>query len=522
MTVNSRFKTNLRFLLIISGMLQLYPVFASDHAKGLLPEDPKTLASVQKVEVYRDFIAPEADLSRYFPKPGNQGQQGSCTAWATAYAARTYHEALRQGAPPKDSKQSFSPAFIYNQIKSSGCNQGSAISDALNLLKNKGVPRLTDFPYDPQNCSRIPDASVVSEAASFKIDDWKTVDKDNLDSIKGQIFSGTPVIFALETSASFDNLHKGQIYNDLTSKRSLPHAMVLVGYSEPKQAFKFINSWGNDWGDNGYGWISYDAFRKWVQNTFVMEVASAQIPKPELSLDPVVVPRPPNITNENIERKLKYLINKTQCSKLNGTLNNAGNVTLTGFARKREDLNDIKSEMAAIGVQVTLNTEMRPWPQCEVLLTLNDVLTKSNDLQLTVSGSNTAALKENEPLVIEITTPGYPSYLYLTYVQANGDALHLLRPLGNTPTLIDPNTHLVFGNGQKGNGKFKISTPFGNEILVAIASSKPLFDDELPKSQIERAYLTQVRQALLTMQPTNGANRVVSAAVVPIMTQPKH
>ena len=51
-------------------------------------------------------------------------------------------------------------------------------------MKRKGVPRLTDFPYDPTNCSRIPDATVVSEAASFKIDDWKTVDEDNLDSIK--------------------------------------------------------------------------------------------------------------------------------------------------------------------------------------------------------------------------------------------------------------------------------------------------------------------------------------------------
>lgn len=69
-------------------------------------------------------------------------------------------------------------------------------------------------------------------------------------------------------------------------------------------------------------------------------------------------------------------------------------------------------------------------------------------------------------------------------MQANGDALHLVHPLENTPTLIDPNTHLVFGNGQKSNGKFKISAPFGNEILVAIASSKPLFDDELPKVRL--------------------------------------
>lgn len=170
-------------------------------------------------------------------------------------------------------------------------------------MKRKGVPRLTDFPYDPKNCSRIPDASVVSEAASFKIVDWKTVNENNLDSIKGQIFSGTPVIFGLETSESFDNLHKGQIYNDLTAKRTGPHAMVLIGYSESKQAFKLINSWGNDWGDNGYGWITYKAFQKWVIDAYVMEVASAPTPRPEALTDPIVVPRPPNITNDNIEKK---------------------------------------------------------------------------------------------------------------------------------------------------------------------------------------------------------------------------
>ncbi len=396
------------------------------------------------------------------------------------------------------------------------------LSDALNVLKKKGVPRLTGFPYDPQNCSRTPDASVISEAASFKIDDWKSVDEDNLDSIKGQIFSGTPVIFGLETSESFAKLQKGQIYNDLTSKRTGGHAMVLVGYSENKQAFKLINSWGDDWADNGYGWISYKAFRKWVQNAFVMELAGTPPPLPSVKPEPVDVPRPPNITNENIEQKLKYLISKTECSKLSGAVNKQGNVTLSGFAKKREDLMFIQSELTALGVQVTLNTELRPWPQCEVLLTLNDVLAKSNDLQLTVSGGNTAALKEGESLVIEITTPDYPSYLYLTYVQANGDAVHLARPLGHSAKQVASNTHFVFGNGEKGKGKFTISKPFGNEIIVAIASASPLFNEELPKSQIEREYLTQVRQAFLAMPQTNGADRVVRAAVVTIMTQSKH
>ncbi|MBQ8107676.1 MAG: InlB B-repeat-containing protein, partial [Ruminococcus sp.] len=38
------------------------------------------------------------------------------------------------------------------------------------------------------------------------------------------------------------------------------HALCLIGYDDSLQAFKFINSWGTDWGLNGYGYISYSLF----------------------------------------------------------------------------------------------------------------------------------------------------------------------------------------------------------------------------------------------------------------------
>ena len=501
-------------------ILQLYSFSAfAVPVTGFLPEDPKSYAAMPQVAIYRDFFAPEADLSAYFPRPGDQGQQTSCTAWATAYAARTYHEAKQQGVPPKDTTQSFSPAYIYNQLQPGRCNTFTTLSDALDLLKKRGVPRLTDFPYDQNNCSRIPNATVISEAVSFRIDDWKRVDEDNLDSIKGQIFSGTPVIFGLEVSESFTKLQKGQIYTDLTSKRIGGHAMVLVGYSESKQAFKLINSWGDNWADNGYGWISYKAFRKWVQNTFVMEVAG--VPVPTVKPEPVVMPRPSNITNTNIEQKLTDLLSKADCSHLTSTVNAQGNVTLSGFARKSEDLAFIRSELATLGSQVTLNTELRPWPQCEVLLTLHDVLAHTHDLQLSVSGQKDATLKKDDSLVIELTTPSYASYLYLSYVQVNGEVVHLVRPQGATYKPIAPYTHLVFGNGEAGNGKFKISPPFGDEMLVAIASSTPLFDVDLPKKQIEREYLTQFRQAFLANPYSGNSGRVFSAAVVTMLTRSK-
>ena len=50
-----------------------------------------------------------ANLQRFAPSVGNQGQQGSCVAWSSAYAARSILESARTGQPGEQVK--FSPAF---------------------------------------------------------------------------------------------------------------------------------------------------------------------------------------------------------------------------------------------------------------------------------------------------------------------------------------------------------------------------------------------------------------------------
>jgi C1A family cysteine protease len=40
------------------------------------------------------------------------------------------------------------------------------------------------------------------------------------------------------------------------------HAMLVVGYNDALKAFKVVNSWGKNWGNEGYCWISYGFFKK--------------------------------------------------------------------------------------------------------------------------------------------------------------------------------------------------------------------------------------------------------------------
>ena len=559
-----------KFLCGLSAVILTFSALAAEkHGMGFIPENPDAYAAMPQVSRYRAYFSPETDLSPLFPKPGNQGKQGSCVAWATAYAARSYMEAKRLGENPRKPEQIFSPAFIFNQVKVGNCKDGGSIAEALSLMKTRGVASLAEFPYDEQNCSRLPDAEVISDAKRFRIDDWKRVDINQLDDMKGQIYAGHPVIFGMFVSDGLEKLGRNQIYDEVDEPRVGGHAMVAVGYSEAKQAFKIVNSWGDDWADNGFGWISYRAMQKWTQNAFIMQLAKNVSPKPEpmpavyepsvtpepeplpepiptpqpyippprpkphpvVSPQPVVKPMPvvsplppaPEYDTDKqaeIRQALAKLLAKAACADLHGAMSANQQVRLTGFAGERAEMEHIKKALEHLGATVSLDAAIRPWPQCEALLTFRDELAKPEGLQLSLNGKNPSGLTGGDPLSIELETPNFPSYLYLSYIQANGDAVQLLAPQGRFPKALAPNTRLRLGDGVDGGAKFTITPPYGAEMLVAVAAASPLFDGELPSTQTERDYLTKFRQAFLTKPQPGAQSRQVSAAMLNLQTRP--
>jgi hypothetical protein len=48
------------------------------------------------------------------------------------------------------------------------------------------------------------------------------------------------------------------------------HAMVVVGYDDNIRggSFKLMNSWGRDWGVNGFKWVRYQDFQYFVRNAY--------------------------------------------------------------------------------------------------------------------------------------------------------------------------------------------------------------------------------------------------------------
>lgn len=243
------------------------------YSKGLrlLPKEQYKLLPVAKKTNVELPIPLSIDLSIRMPPPGDQGSQGSCTAWAVAYA-KSYHENIKQIAKHGDRRIVYSPSFIYNQIKIAGCKDGSSFTDALNLVVREGIVPMKDFPYNQKNCSTLPNNQVKKQALKHKSLTWKTLPLDYITKTNlamSYLANALPIMISIQTHKSLDSYNGEGLYSpqDVSAEY---HAMLIVGYNKNKNAYKVMNSWGQNWGDNGFLWVAPDTLRSITREAYII------------------------------------------------------------------------------------------------------------------------------------------------------------------------------------------------------------------------------------------------------------
>jgi len=247
---------------------------------GYIPTPKHRLSQIDmaKLPFCGSELPESVDLSPQMPPPGQQGKQGSCVAWATAYALKSFQEKLELNWSLADSSgypeqlHVFSPSFIYNQINN-GRDGGCHFEDALNLLRDQGIATLAEMPYNPSDYQTKPNSDVASRASRYRIERWDQVEVSNIKIIKAHLNNNCPIVFGAEVDEKFKKTMSRFVWTQKEGETLGLHAMVLVGYDDRKRAFKLINSWGREWGDRGYGWIAYDFFPKVVHEAFVAKDA---------------------------------------------------------------------------------------------------------------------------------------------------------------------------------------------------------------------------------------------------------
>jgi hypothetical protein len=217
-------------------------------------------------------------LQEYCPDRLNQGQQGSCVAWSSAYAARSILYARQSGEDPDNN--AFSPSFLYNQIGLDGC-QGSYIIRAMEFMKDKGAVPLKQFPYDETECSTQPNQYQLQSAEQFRTKGYnrlsQSTDENKVDmlAVKQNLAQGAPVVIGMMVGGTFMQPMLGQKVwipeaSDYDMSGFGGHAMCVIGYDDYLEggAFQIMNSWGPEWGENGLGWVRYKDFDYFVKEAY--------------------------------------------------------------------------------------------------------------------------------------------------------------------------------------------------------------------------------------------------------------
>lgn len=235
----------------------------------------------------RNPLPESVSLLRFAPDRRNQGQQGSCVAWSSAYAARTIVEAASTGQ--SGNSTAYSPAFVYNQIGLEGC-QGAYIQNAMEFMTNKGVVSYNDFPYTDQDCSRQPTNSLMNDARQnrmhgfTRLTNGEGTDGISIRAIKEHLAKDAPVVIGMMVGGSFMQEMMGkELWTPTEQDRSQMgfggHAMCVIGYDDRRVAkyangetytgaFQIMNSWGPEWGVNGVAWVGYADFKEFVREAY--------------------------------------------------------------------------------------------------------------------------------------------------------------------------------------------------------------------------------------------------------------
>ncbi|HTW92854.1 MAG TPA: CARDB domain-containing protein [bacterium] len=244
------------------------------HPCGLIVQDPRKIPGMILDKPHpggpRTFSV-SGDLSSQMPPVGDQGQQGSCTAWATGYYQKTHYEWREYHWNDSTTSHEFSPAFIYNQING-GADYGSSIWDAFTLMIDQGCASMADCPYNQNDCTSWPSESSYAHAIPNRgsTAHWfYMTDTSGIRMVKQRIDSGVTTVIGIEVYHNWDRIdsfgYKYCVADTPAGSYRGNHAITIVGYNDTLTthdgtgAFRIVNSWGTYWGQSGYAWMSYKA-----------------------------------------------------------------------------------------------------------------------------------------------------------------------------------------------------------------------------------------------------------------------
>ncbi len=478
------------------------------HATGAT-FNPATIARTpQKVQLsFRSFRGlPSAySLEAWCPTPADQGNHGTCVAFANAYGVATILYAKTHNITNRAiiDKYAFSPTFLYEQIKAKDDNDCQNGSDPINALVammkggdalEKTVPyqcnySLTDEAKAEAINYKIQDAAILFAAPGMMDSDKYVLPKEAMiATTKKALLEGTPISTGWHLPESFFHI-TSEVWNttdnDINSDwKHSGHAMAVVGYDDDKYggAFRVLNSWGTAWADGGFIWVRYDDYAKWCALALQVfadpytpdppeqkkeEPSPTPEPKPTPAPAPQPVPTPPP-TPTPVENK--FVLSGSVDFKLNTGENMSVSKTSTRNLQVDDDKPAAKEDLVAYTMadSYTSGTKFRFYLNIDheayVYAFATDLTGKVNlilpydDMISTHVGASSTIAFPSDTKVIKMDENKGTDYLLILYSAEKLDAKNIAQQMNSMNDALSNKIKTVLGDKLIDKNKIKYAT----------------------------------------------------------------
>jgi len=183
----------------------------------------------------------------YITAVKDQGQCGSCWAFATTESIESAW-ILSKGISASQMPPLAPQQIVDCDTTDQGCNGGDPPTAYQYVISAGGIETNQDYPYTAQdgNCN-FDSSSVYATISNFQYAIPQGGDENTMANVLA-----TTAPLAIIVDASSWQYYTGGVLSSCGT--SLDHAVMAVGYSQTAATPYWIvrNSWGSDWGENGF------------------------------------------------------------------------------------------------------------------------------------------------------------------------------------------------------------------------------------------------------------------------------
>ncbi len=180
--------------------------------------------------------------------PRDQSICGSCVIF-TAVAQTEALLKIKRNDPLSD--VDLSEQFLISSIEGS-CENGWNRGQVFNFMRDVGTPTEFCFPYTANDTIPAAFACDNWQQQAVKIPGWAYISKEeiDIDLIKSAVYRH-PVSVFMDVYADF-SYYSGGVYEHVWGESIGGHGVLLVGWNDDEQSWICKNSWGADWGNDGF------------------------------------------------------------------------------------------------------------------------------------------------------------------------------------------------------------------------------------------------------------------------------